>query len=202
MVDNAADPAAEAWANIRAINTICRRVCAETRQLVLSAYTANAGAGGAMLGLGADLAVARAETVLNPYYDMGLYGSELHTYTLPLRVGQDAAARLLADKLPVDVTYAHRLGLLDAVGPRDPVVFDEWLTEFAAECATVARWRGISQAKARRTAAARRPLDHYETAELAEMARDIFDNRHGFAESRKSFLYKHRPATTPTMLAA
>jgi putative two-component system hydrogenase maturation factor HypX/HoxX len=202
MVDAAADPAAEAWANIRAINAICRRVCAESRQLVISAYTANAGAGGAMLGLGADLAVARADTVLNPYYDMGLYGSELHTFTLPLRVGREVTAQLLADKLPIDVSQAHRMGLVDAVGPREPAAFDEWFTEFAAGCATVPRWRVIARAKALRTAAARRPLAHYETVELAEMARDIFDNRHGFAESRKSFLYKDRPAATPAKLAA
>jgi putative two-component system protein, hydrogenase maturation factor HypX/HoxX len=202
MIEGAVDPATEAWANIRAINAICRRICGEHRQLVLCAYTANAGAGGAMLGLGADVTVARAGTVLNPYYNIGLYGSELHTFTLPQRVGRDMAASLLADKLPIDAAHAYRLGLLDAVGPRDPAAFDEWLTEFATRCATMRRWPSVATAKSHRTAVARRPLSYYETAELAEMARDIFDDRNGFAESRRSFLYKQRSAATATKLAA
>ncbi|GAA1804047.1 hypothetical protein HC028_04370 [Planosporangium flavigriseum] len=85
----AADPATEAWANIRAINTVCRRIITASNQVVISAYAGTAGAGGEILGLGADIVLARDGVVPNPYCKMGLFGSELHTYTLPLRVGAD-----------------------------------------------------------------------------------------------------------------
>jgi putative two-component system hydrogenase maturation factor HypX/HoxX len=199
-VEKAADPATEAWANIRAINAICRRICAASRQVVVAAYTANAGAGGAMLGLGADILVARPGVVLNPYYDIGLNGSELHSYSLPLRVGPDVAARLLGDKLPIDANQAHWLGLVDAVGPREPAAFDAWLTEVAAGWTDPVRWRAVMEAKGRSAAKARWPLSYYETMELAEMARDMFDNRSGFAEARKAFVYKHQPTRTPAKL--
>src|SRR4051794_18924521 len=177
VIDAAADPAAEAWANIRAINAVCRRIVGATNQVVVSAYAGNAGAGGAMLGLGADVVVARAGIVLNPYYEMGLYGSELHTYTLPARVGATVATRLLTERLPVDHVRAQAIGLVDAVGPREPADFAEWLYEVAAEQAATRRWRATLAAKADRARTASRPLSYYETRELAEMSSDIFDDR-------------------------
>lgn len=200
-VEAAADPASEAWANIRAINTICRRICADSAQVIIAAYTANAGAGGAMLGLGADVVLARDGIVLNPYYNIGLYGSELHSYSLPLRVGPDVSRELLTDKLPIDAQRAHRLGVVDSVGPRQPAAFDAWLTEVAARSADVGQWRAVLENKARRAAKTRWPLSYFETVELAEMARDMFDNRSGFTEARRAFVYKQRPSATPAKLA-
>ena len=51
--------------------------------------------------LGADVVAARSGVVLNPHYDLGLYGADLHTYTLPRRVGGSVAERLLTERLPV-----------------------------------------------------------------------------------------------------
>jgi putative two-component system hydrogenase maturation factor HypX/HoxX len=197
----APDPAAEAWANIRAINAVCRRLLTNTRQVVVTAFSGNAGAGGVMLGLGGDVTAARADVVLNPYYEMGLFGSELHTYALPQRIGAQAADRLLADRLPVDAAQAHRLGLVDAVGPRVPTAFYGWLTQLADEYTDEVRWKTVTEAKARRVAKADRPLSYFETVELAEMARDIFDDRNGFAAARTAFVQKRRPAATPDKLA-
>ena len=39
----------------------------------------------------------------------------------------------------------------------------------------------------------RRPLEAYRVQELAEMSRDIFDDRHGFAAARRAFVTKQRP---------
>ena len=51
-------------------------------KVVISAMQANAGAGGVYLALAADYIFARDGVVLNPHYkNMGLYGSELHTFT-------------------------------------------------------------------------------------------------------------------------
>ncbi|MEU8235772.1 enoyl-CoA hydratase-related protein [Actinoplanes sp. NPDC048967] len=199
-IDAAADPAAAAWANIKAINAVCREIISCTRQVVISAYAGSAGAGGVMLGLGADIVAARRGIVLNPYYDIGLYGSELHTYTLPRRVGADTAQRLIDAKLPVSAEQAASLGLVDEVGPRHPEAYTEWLTALAGRHAEARDARRRQSAKAKRLAAERVPLDVYEARELAEMSSDMFGDRSGFAAARKAFVGKLRPASTPAHL--
>lgn len=200
VVDAAGDPAAAAWANIKAMNAVCREIITCSRQVVVSAYGGSAGAGGAMLGLGADIVVARQGVVLNPYYDIGLYGSELHTFTLPRRVGPDAARRLLDAKLPVSADHAASLGLLDEVGPRCPEAYAEWLTALAVRHADARGARRLLAAKAKRLAAERMPLDAYEARELAEMSSDMFGDRSGFAAARRAFVTKAPAAATPDRL--
>jgi putative two-component system hydrogenase maturation factor HypX/HoxX len=167
---------------------------------VVAAYAGSAGAGGVMLGLGADIVAARRGIVLNPYYDIGLYGSELHTYTLPRRVGPETAQRLIDGKLPVSAEQAATLGLVDEVGPRHPEAYAEWLTALAGRHADARDARRRQSAKARRLAAERVPLDVYEARELAEMSSDMFGDRSGFAAARRAFVGKQRPATTPERL--
>jgi putative two-component system hydrogenase maturation factor HypX/HoxX len=201
VIEGAPNPAAEGWANIRAINAVCRRIITASAQTVVAAYAGSAGAGGAMLGLGADVVVAREGIMLNPYYEMGLYGSELHTYTLPARVGAELADRLLTERLPVDTTTAQAIGLVDAVGPRDPEAFATWLEGVAAEQSIASQWRNTVRGKATRVRSATHPLSYYETRELAEMAADMFDDRKGFAAKRRCFMYKKKPTATPAKLA-
>jgi putative two-component system hydrogenase maturation factor HypX/HoxX len=201
VVDAAADPAGAAWANIRAINAVCREIIECTTQLVVAGYAGSAGAGGAMLGLGADVVAARTGTVLNPYYDIGLHGSELHTFTLPRRVGATQAERLLAERLPVSAEQGAALGLVDEVGPRHPDAFAQWLSDLAERLADPREARARRVAKARGLAALRVPLDVYETRELAEMSRDMFDDRSGFAAARHGFVHKVRSSATPARLA-
>ncbi|WP_205752507.1 enoyl-CoA hydratase-related protein [Cryptosporangium phraense] len=202
-IEAAKSPAAEAWANITAINDVCRELITNRGQVMIAAFSGSAGAGGVMLALGADLVVARDGVVLNPYYEMGLTGSELHTYTLPRRVGPDAAKRLLRDALPVGTAEAKRLGLVDEVGPRDPVRFSGWLHEVALRY----RDRELRERTLRRKAEtldrdlSARPLDAYEACELGEMAQDMFDDRHGFAAARRAFVGKEAPERTPAKLA-
>jgi putative two-component system hydrogenase maturation factor HypX/HoxX len=188
LIEAAADPAGTTWANVKAINAVCREIIGCTRQVVIAAYSGNAGAGGVMLGLGADVLAGREGIVLNPYYDIGLFGSELHTYTLPRRVGPDAADRLLADRTPISTTRAAHLGLLDEVGPRHPDAFAGWLAELAGRYADHRSGNALRSVKARRLASDRVPLDVYEARELAEMSRDIFDDRSGFAAARARFV--------------
>ncbi|GAB1645100.1 hydrogenase maturation protein [Krasilnikovia sp. MM14-A1259] len=202
LTEAAADPAGTAWANIKAINEVCREIIACTWQTVVAAYAGSAGAGGAMLGLGADVLAARAGIVLNPYYDIGLYGSELHTYTLPRRVGAETARRLLDERLPVSAEQAVGLGLVDEVGPRHPQDYTQWLTELAARLADPRAARARRTAKARALAGEAVPLDAYEAQELAEMSLDMFADRSGFAAARRAFVTKAAPAGTPQRLAA
>nr|WP_221376737.1 enoyl-CoA hydratase-related protein [Actinoplanes polyasparticus] len=200
VIEASTDPAGSAWANIRAINDVCRELVTCTKQVVVAAYAGSAGAGGVMLGLGADLVAARAGIVLNPYYDMGLYGSELHTFTLPRRVGEEQAQRLVDDKLPVSAEQAARIGLVDEVGPRHPEAYAEWLTALAERESDPRTARRRRQAKAKRLAGERVPLEVYEARELAEMSRDMFGDRSGFAAARHDFVTKAQPVETPERL--
>jgi putative two-component system protein, hydrogenase maturation factor HypX/HoxX len=108
---------------------------------------------------------------------MGLSGSELRSLVLPLRAGEQAAARLLTEHLPVSPAAAQRLGLVDAIGPDDPAAFDRWTRQMAAQVAAEPR-------------PAPPPIDTtpYRQRELADMWRDIFEDRHGFEARRRRFL--------------
>lgn len=200
VIEAAPDPAGAAWTNIRAINDVCREIVTCARQVVIAAYAGNAAAGGAMLALGADILAARDGIVLNPYYDIGLYGSELHTFTLPRRVGADRAQRLIDDKLPVSVARAAAIGLVDEVGPRHPDAYAEWLTALAERESDPRSAGNRRAAKAKRLAAERVPLEVYEARELAEMSRDLYGDRSGFAAARHAFVTKAAPVTTPRRL--
>ena len=114
VIEAAADPAVESWRNINAIDDVVLRDPGPMPQLVVAALRGNAGAGGVMLALAADHVYARQGVVLNPHYrSMGnLYGSEYWTYTLPRRVGEDAA-RLTTARQPMGVDEAVEIGLLD-----------------------------------------------------------------------------------------
>jgi putative two-component system hydrogenase maturation factor HypX/HoxX len=198
VIETAADPAAEAWRNINAIDDVCREIITCTRQLVVAAVAGNAGAGGVMLALGADRVLLRDGVVLNPHYrTMGLYGSEYWTYTLPRRVGDADARRLTWECLPVGAREAARIGLADAVLPGSSEGFAGTVLEQASALADQADYPQLLQAKRERRAEdeARRPLDTYRVRELAQMSRDLFDDRHGFAAARRAFLTK-RPAAS------
>lgn len=198
VIEAADDPAAQAWENVRAINEVCREIVKCERQVIIAAYTGNAGAGGAMLGLGADLVVARDGIVLNPHYDIGVRGSELHSYTLPWRVGAQTARHLLEARLPVNAAQARDLGLVDDVGPRDEQSFGAWLADLAKGYTDADRHRAALRARARRLENATWPADEHR--ELAEMAQDTFDDRDGFAAKRRAFVYKIRPERAPDRL--
>jgi len=200
VIEASTDPSGAAWAAIRAINEVCRAIITCGRQVVIAAYAGSAGAGGVMLGLGADIVAARDGTVLNPYYDIGLYGSELHTFTLPRRVGPDQAQRLIDEKLPVSASGAAAMGLVDEVGPRHPDAYAAWLTELAERQSDPRTARARRTAKARRLAGERVPLEVYEARELAEMSRDMFGDRSGFAAARRDFVTKAKAASTPARL--
>jgi putative two-component system hydrogenase maturation factor HypX/HoxX len=197
-VDASPDPAAEAWDNICAIDELCLTI-ATAEQLTVAAFTANAGAGGVMAGLCADVTLAREGVVLNPYYDMGIHGSELHSWSVPARVGEHRASLLLNRKLPISVAEAARIGLISAVGPREWGEFNTWLSSAAQgyeEPATLG-WMLAARAERRATG---RPLSYFQTIELAEMARDFFDDRNAFSVHRRAFLRKTAADATPEKL--
>ncbi|GAA0920198.1 hydrogenase maturation protein [Pseudonocardia zijingensis] len=198
VIEARPDAAAEAWRNINAINDVCREIITCTHQLVVAAVGGNAGAGGVMMGLGADQVLLRSGVVLNPHYrTMGLTGSEYWTYTLPRRVGTAEARRLTEDCLPIGAAEATAIGLADAVLPGSPDEFHAAVIDHAFRLATSDELAGQLAAKAAARAAdeRHRPLETYRIRELAEMSRDIFDDRLGFAAARHAFVTK-QPAPT------
>jgi putative two-component system hydrogenase maturation factor HypX/HoxX len=193
VIEAAPHPAQEAWRNINAIDDVCAAVLDCTRQLVVAALGGNAGAGGVMLALGADVVLARESVVLNPHYKtMGLFGSEYWTYTLPRRVGPTVADRLTEQCLPVGAAEAAELGLVDEVLAGTRAEFDAAVLDRAIRLACQAdRVRLLSDKMHRRDAdERRRPLAAYRNHELAAMSLDIFENRNGFDDLRHAFVTK------------
>jgi len=204
VIEAARNPALEGWRNIVAMDDVCRQLLTATRQIVVTAVAGNAGAGGVMLALCADHVLVRRGAVLNPHYQsMGLFGSEYWTYALPRRVGPDRAERLTTACLPVDAADAVTQGLADAVLPRDPMAFDAAVAEYAHRLAgRDSYWAAVDGKRRRRESDERRkPLEAHRAEELAEMSRDLFADRNGFASARRAFVTKQRPSSTPDRIA-
>jgi putative two-component system protein, hydrogenase maturation factor HypX/HoxX len=201
VIESKSSPAMEAWRNINAINDVCREIITCTHQLVVAAVGGNAGAGGVMLPLGADQVLVRDGVVLNPHYrTMGLSGSEYWTYVLPRRVGAAEAERLTEECLPIGAAEAAAIGLADAMLPGTPDEFDAAVLEHAFRLATgdALGQQLAAKAAARVADEQRRPLETYRVQELAEMSRDIFDDRYAFAAARHAFVTKKPAPTVPT----
>ena len=204
VIDAAPDPATEAWRNINAIDDVCQQILT-TDQIVISSVRGPAGAGGVMMALCADIVLAHDGVVLNPHYrTMGLYGSEFWTYVLPRRIGEEQAARLTEECLPVSATEAAGMGLVDQAIGGERGQFSVEVHERAAGLVGSRRdVHGAADKRARRDAdERRRPLAAYRALELAEMQRDIMDDRNGFAAARRAFVTKQPPHETPAHLAA
>lgn len=204
VIEAAPDPATEAWRNINAIDDVCQQILT-TDQIVVSSLRGSAGAGGVMMALCADLVLARDGVVLNPHYrTMGLYGSEFWTYVLPRRIGHEQASRLTDECLPIGATEAAGIGLVDEVIGGDREHFTAEVHDRAERLAeSFQSGHSLDDKRARREAdERRRPLAAHRAHELAEMRRDIIDDRNGFAAARHAFVAKQPPPTTPAHLAA
>ncbi|GAA0644055.1 hydrogenase maturation protein [Streptomyces thermocarboxydovorans] len=197
VIEAAPDPAAEAWANLNAIDDLVEAVLRTTDRLVVAALGGNAAAGGVMLALAADEVWCRTGTVLNPHYRrMGLYGSEYWTYTLPRRVGPETAERLTGEALPVSAASAAALGLVDRLLPVAPQDFTGEVERAAARLAAESGLPRRIAAKRDRRARdeATRPLAEYREAELARMHAILFDPGSPHHALRSAFVRKAPPA--------
>ncbi|WP_335934676.1 hydrogenase maturation protein [Streptomyces sp. PTD5-9] len=203
VIEAAADPGEESWANINAMDDLVEAVLTTTDRLVVSAVAGNAAAGGVMLALAADEVWCRRASVLNPHYRlMGLYGSEYWTYTLPRRVGAAAAERLTEAALPVSAEAAERLGLVDRTVDCDAESFSDEVARLAAQfAASPAAQSRIAAKKAERDRdEARKPLAAYRAQELSVMRRIFSDPRSPYHALRRAFVHKDPPAGRPPHL--
>ena len=205
VIHAAPSPALEAWRNINAIDDVCREIITCTSQLVVASLGGNAGAGGVMLALGADRVLAARRRRAQPALpDDG----PVRLGVLDLRAapaGRRRRGRGLTAALPADRrAEAARIGLVDEVlpGPRPTSRPPCSTTPRGSPAATTTR--DCSSASASRADADERhkPLEAYRIEELAEMSRDLFDDRNGFAAAREAFVTKQKPTATPPRLAA
>ncbi|MEV6056097.1 hydrogenase maturation protein [Streptomyces sp. NPDC052107] len=202
VIEAAPDPARESWINLNAMDDLVEAVLRTDDRLVVAALAGNAAAGGAMLALAADEVWCRTGVVLNPHYRrMGLYGSEFWTYTLPRRVGEEAAHRLTTEALPVSAASAERLRLVDRLVPAAPGEFPAAVRQLAAELASSPFLDVRIAAKSARAAKDHeRPLAGYREAELARMHTIFHDPEAPYHALRSAFVRK-TPSGSPRPLA-
>ena len=171
MIEASADPAAEFWRNINAINDLTFEILNTMSHFVIAGLRGNGGAGGAMLALAADRVYARSGIVINPHYrSMGdLYGSEYWTYTLPRRVGRTKALELTHSCQPIGTRTAKEIGFLDDAFGEDPEAFEAQLKERAKRLARNPGLRLLLRKKhdTRLDDESVKPLASYRAEELA-----------------------------------
>jgi len=191
-IEAAHDPAEASWRNILAMNALVREIVLTHDKRTVALLRGNAGAGGVILALAADLVYAREGIVLNPHYKGmgGLYGSEYWTYLLPRRVGE-TAARLLTESLqPLGTARARRIGLVDGVLPASEL--SAAMEAILAPGNEARHWREELARKAARRGEdeQRKPLERYAEEELAEMRRNFFGADPAYHLARRAFVRK------------
>ncbi|MGW5137215.1 enoyl-CoA hydratase-related protein [Streptomyces sp. NPDC004135] len=178
VIEASGDPAAESWSNLLALNDLVEAVLRTTDRVVIAALGGNAAAGGVMLALAADEVWCRTGGVLNPHFrNLGLYGSQFWTYSLPRRVGAETAERLTSETLPLSAATAERLGLVDRLVPVSPREFTAEVERLAADVAAdpdLPR-RITTKTTARHADELQQPLAEYRRTELARMRAAFFD---------------------------
>jgi putative two-component system hydrogenase maturation factor HypX/HoxX len=195
VIEAAEDPAQESWRNLNAIDDLVKDILETDSHLVVSALAGDAAAGGVPLALAGDYALAREDTVLNPYYQHmgGLYGSEYWTYLLPRRVGPTTTARLTSAPFrPVGSREAVRIGLLDAALGENLEEFRAATARFAERVAHDGLHGALLKDKRRRrlTDERAKPLDVYRQEEMARCHQCFFGPDPAYHQARRGFVYK------------
>jgi putative two-component system protein, hydrogenase maturation factor HypX/HoxX len=195
VIEAAADPAAESWYNLHAIDDVVRDVIETDTHLVVAALSGDAAAGGVPFALAADRVVAREDVVLNPYYRHmgGLYGSEYWTYLLPRRVGVATTARLTSAPFEaVGTREAVEIGMLDdAFG----ATADAFRARVRRDAERLARDAGLERRlEDKRRARARdegiKPLRSYRVEELSRSHECFFGPDRSYHEARRRFVHR------------
>jgi len=185
----------DGWANINAMNDLVSALLYADEVVTIASFSHNAGAGGVFMGLACDYVVGKEGVVLNPHYKtLGLSGSEYHTYTLPKRVGEEMAQKLLDECLPLSVAKANSLGMVDEVFPSK--CYDE-----ALHCYAKSKYDDdfiwdkqdfIEENKVK--------IEILKERELEVMYPEFWDDKSLFHPLRQAFVYKVCPQETPKRL--
>lgn len=204
-IEAAESPADESWANINAMDDLCRAILDCGSHYIVAALQGNAGAGGVFLALTADRVLAREGVILNPHYKgMGnLYGSEYWTYLLPRRVGWERALAVTQNRLPIGARQAVEQGLIDDCFGDGVPAFAAQVRKQAAELAARPDLALLMEEKraARARDEAVKPLDAYRDEELARMKLNFYGFDPSYHVARYHFVHRVPHAWTPLHLA-
>ena len=185
----------DGWANINAMNDLVSAILYADEVVTVASFARNAGAGGLFLGLACDYAVAREGVVLNPHYKtLGLTGSEYHTYTLPKRVGESAAQKLLDACLPLSAASAKKMGMIDEVFGHE--TYYEALHRFALTLYD----DDFLWEKQEYLEENKEEIEAYKERELEVMYPEFWEEESHFHRLRQEFVYKVCPRETPERL--
>jgi len=186
----------DGWSNINAINELIENVLFAENIVTIAYVHKNAGAGGVFLATACDFVVASSDVVLNPHYKtIGLSGSEYHTYTLPKRVGQEMANKLLNECLPISANFAKSIGLVDEI-----IDSKEALEEFAKSKIEEDFFDDFIWEKEDFLEENIEKIKQYKEQELKIMYSEFWDEDSPFHKLRHYFVYKVCPTTTPKRL--
>ncbi len=201
VIHAAPSPAWEAWRNINAIDDVCREIITCTSQLVVTAIGGNAGAGGVILALGADRVIARdtwcsTRTTRRWACTARSTGPTCCPAASVTSKRPGSPSNACPSAPPTPTASASSTSWCPA--PATTSTTPCWTTPPSSPPAADYPQLLEQKQAARAAAEARKPLDAYRVEELAEMSRDIFDDRHHFADARRAFVTKEKPTTTPT----
>jgi len=195
ILEDSAKQGEDGWANINAMNDLVSTILYAEEVVTIASFHRNAGAGGVFMGLACDYVVGREGVVLNPHYKtLGLSGSEYHTYTLPKRVGDEMAQTLLDECLPLSVTKAKALDMVDEVFANED--YDEALHIFAKnKYDDDFVWEKQDYLEENKT-----KIEVLKEKELEVMHPEFWDEESDFHTLRQEFVYKVCPRITPNRL--
>jgi putative two-component system hydrogenase maturation factor HypX/HoxX len=203
-IEAAADPAAESWRNIQAMDDLVEEIILSPKQITVAALRNNAGAGGAIMPLACDRVAARDGVVLNPHYaTMGLYGSEYWTYLLPRRTGEVRARQIMGECMPMLAREALLLEMVDELFDEDWERYHEAFTAYAEKLAQPQLYCEYIAGKQRQRKADEKskPLLQYREEELEQMHANFFGAHGQYHRARYDFVHKERATKTPPRLA-
>ena len=185
----------DGWSNINAMNDVIKSILEAEDIVTVAALSNNAGAGGVFLALACDKVVAKKSVVLNPHYKtLALSGSEYHSYTLPKRVGQVMAEKILDEALPLSASYAQSIGMIDKSYVSEH--FSKELHEYALRLYS----QELIWEKQDEIEVQREKMEQCKTQELEKMYPEFWDEKSTFHQQRHEFVYKICKQKTPEYL--
>ncbi len=192
----------DGWSNINAMNDLVKSVLLADDVITVASLGKNAGAGGVFLALVCDYVVSKEGVVLNPHYKtLGLSGSEYHTYTLPKRVGEENAKKILEECLPLSAGKAKEIGLVDKLFAHEE--YKKELENFCLELiCDEEKLEGFLWDKEDYIELHKKQIEYHREKEIAVMYPEFWDEESSFHKKRYEFVYKICSLETPQRLKA
>lgn len=192
----------DGWSNINAMNDLVKSILFADDVVTVASLRKNAGAGGVFLALACDYVVAHETVVLNPHYKtLGLSGSEYHTYSLPKRVGEQKAKKLLDDCLPIGAKEAEHIGMVERV-----FFGQDYQKQLELFCETLLEDEDTLEdflwEKEEYLESNRESIEAKREQEITVMYPEFWDDTSNFHTLRYEFVYKICPIQTPKRLKA